>query len=78
MKTTLCVYVCVAVESMYTCKTENFVKEPLCLCLCCSRGYVLRAWLVSVVGLVIGFNEVTELGFWGGKVPGKTLGIWLG
>ena len=36
----LCVYVCVVVEGMYTCKTVNFGNEPLCLCLCFCRGCV--------------------------------------
>ena len=40
LATISCVYVCVVVEGMYICKTENFVNEPLCLCLCCCRGYV--------------------------------------
>ena len=31
-KNDLC-YVCVGVESMYTCKTVHFVNKPLCLCL---------------------------------------------
>ena len=34
----LYVFICVFVESMYTYKTDNFGKEPLCLCFC--RGYI--------------------------------------
>ena len=41
------VYVCVFVEGVYkyiegiyTYNTGNFGKTPLCLCLCCCRGYV--------------------------------------
>ena len=63
-KTIICVYVCVVVECIYTCKTEDVGNNPLCWCLCCFRGYVLGAWLGSVVGLIIGFNEGTELVFW--------------
>ena len=33
-------YVCFVVEGMYTYKTENFVNEPLCVCLCYYRGYI--------------------------------------
>ena len=36
----VCVYVVVVVEGMYTCKTGYFVKNPLCLCFCCCIGYV--------------------------------------
>ena len=36
----LCVYVCVIIEGIYTCKTGNFGNEPFCLCLCCCRGHV--------------------------------------
>ena len=39
-ETIISVYVCVNVEGMYTCKTGHFVNEPLCLCLCCCRGYL--------------------------------------
>ena len=37
-----CVYVCVVVECMYTCKTGISCNKPLCLCLCfcCCKGYV--------------------------------------
>ena len=52
--TRLCVYVCVViygmstkhyvyvfvfVDGMQTCKTEKFGNEPLCLYMCCCRGY---------------------------------------
>ena len=37
--TGICVYVCIGVEGMYTCKTGNF---GLCLCLCYCRGYIHR------------------------------------
>ena len=44
LETRFCVYVCVVVEGMYTCKTGSFGKETLCLCLClclcCCRRYV--------------------------------------
>ena len=36
----LCVYVCVVVESMYTCETGNFSKDTSYLCFGCCRGYV--------------------------------------
>ena len=35
-----CVYVCVFVAGMYTCKSGYFGMEIYCLCLCCYRGYV--------------------------------------
>ena len=41
LETRLYVYVSVVVASMYTCKTGHFGNKPLCLCLCCSRWYVL-------------------------------------
>ena len=31
----LCVYVCIVVEDMYTCTAGNFGIKCLCLCLCC-------------------------------------------
>ena len=34
--------------------------------------------LGSVVGLVIGFNQVNELGLWDGKLLGRTLGSMVG
>ena len=40
LETSLFVYVCVVVEGMYTCETGHFVIYPLCLYLCCCRGYV--------------------------------------
>ena len=36
----LCVYVYVVVEGMYTYKTGNFGNETFCVCLFCCRGYV--------------------------------------
>ena len=79
LATRLCVYVCVVVGVMYTCKTGNFDKETLCLCLGFCRGYVLGHSLVSVVGILLGFNKVTELSFWDGKVIfGKTRGAMVG
>ena len=39
---------------------------------------MLGDWLGSVVVLVIGFNKGTLLGFWGGKVLGRTLGSLVG
>ena len=47
----------VVLEGMYTCKTGNFYNEPFCLCFFCCIWYALGAWLGSVVGLVLGFNE---------------------
>ena len=35
-----CVYVCVVVEGMYTCKNCHFVNKPLCLFFCFCIGYV--------------------------------------
>ena len=40
LETILCVYVCVCVEGMKTCKTGNYGNKPFCLCLFCYRGYV--------------------------------------
>ena len=74
METSLCVKVCVIVEGMYTCNNGNFDNEPLCLYLCCCRGYVLGSWLGSVVGLVIGCNEGNGLSLWYGKVLSRTDG----
>ena len=31
---------CLYLKGMYTCKTGNVGKVPLCSCLCCCRGYV--------------------------------------
>ena len=59
----LCVYTCVVVKGMYTCKTGNFGNKPLYLCLCCCGGYVLVTWLGSVVGLLLNFSEGIKLGF---------------
>ena len=39
---------------------------------------MLGDFLGSVVGLVIGFNKVTVLGSWYGKVLGTTLGDLVG
>ena len=38
----------------------------------------LGCLLVAVVGHVLGFNEVNELGLWDGKVLGITLGALVG
>ena len=35
------------------------------------EGLLLEARLGSVVGIVLGFNEDTKLGFWDGKVLEK-------
>ena len=40
LATSLCVYVCVVVEGMYTCNTGHFGNETLYLFFCYSRGYV--------------------------------------
>ena len=54
----LCLYVCVVVEGMYTFKTRNFYKVTFCLCLCCCRGYVnmyngpVWHWLIALMVLV--------------------------
>ena len=42
------------------------------------EGLLLGDWLVSVVGLVIGFNKGTVLGSWYQKVLGTTLGDLVG
>ena len=68
------VYVCVGVEGMSTCYTGKFGNERLCLCLCCSRGYVIGSLLVSVVGLLLGFNEGIELLFLDGNFLNRTVG----
>ena len=56
-------FFCVIVEGMYSFKIENFNNDPLHLCFCCFRGYVLGSWLVSVVVIVFVF-EVTRLMGW--------------
>ena len=38
MATSLSVYVCFAIEGMYTCKTEIVFSKTSCLCLCCLEG----------------------------------------
>ena len=63
---------------MYTCNNGNFGNYPFCLYLCCCGGYVIGYFLGSVLGLLLGFNEGTELCFWCGKVPGITLGDLVG
>ena len=47
LATSLCVYVCVVVEGIYTCiegmyrcDAGNFGNKTLCLCLCWCKGYV--------------------------------------
>ena len=73
LATCLCVYIFVVVEGMYICNTGNFGNDPLCLCFCCCRGYVIGYWLGSVVRVLLGFNEGTKLESWDGKVLGITL-----
>ena len=37
--------VCVVVEGIYTSQTEHFGNTPLCLFLCCYRGYIqMQDW----------------------------------
>ena len=48
----LSVYDCAVVEGMYT----SGFNEPLCLCLCCSRGYVhmkARKFEIKPLGLLL-------------------------
>ena len=40
LEMSLCVYLWVFQEGMYTCKTGNFSNEPLCLYLDCCRKYL--------------------------------------
>ena len=40
--------------------------------------FFLGAYIVSVVGLVLGFNKVTILGFWYVKALGRALGDLVG
>ena len=68
LATSLCVYVFFAVECMYICKTGHFGNDILCSYLCCCRGYLIGYLLVSVFGLILRFNECTELVFWYWKV----------
>ena len=72
-----CVHVCVGVECMYTFQTGKFGNERLCLFLCCCRGCVLGYLFVSVVVLVIGFNEGNELLFLDGNVLDRTVGVMV-
>ena len=61
VETSLCVYVCVVVEGMYTCKTGHFGNDTLCLFLCCCRGYVhMQDWGLFSMILYVYVCDIVE------------------